>query len=136
RSGHTQLERPGSAKIIFSMKRKLFVLAVGALLLLIGGLLLFVFQVRTSEVVVVTTFGEPTRNIATPGPHLRAPWPIQSVHRFDQRVQNFEDKLTEGLTLDGFSLLAQVYVGWKITNAAAFFPKFASSSEPIAEAER
>jgi len=118
------------------MKRNLFVLSVGVLLLLIAGLLLFVFQVRKSEVVVVTTFGNPTRNVDQPGPHLKWPWPIQRVHRFDQRVQNFEDKLTEGLTQDSFNLLAQVYVGWKITNAAAFFPKFASSSEPIAEAER
>src|SRR6266702_4662944 len=118
------------------MKRNLSVLFVGVLLLLIGCLLLFVFQVRKSEVVVVTTFGKATRNVVDPGPHLKLPWPIQSVHRFDQRVQNFEDKLTEGLTRDSFNLLAQVYVGWKITNATAFFPKFASSSEPIAEAER
>jgi membrane protease subunit HflC len=118
------------------MKRNLFVLSIGVLLILIVGLLLFVFQVRKSEVVVVTRFGRPDRNIVNPGPHLKWPWPIESVHRFDQRVQNFEDKLTEGLTQDSFNLLASVYVGWKITNATAFFPKFASSSEPIAEAER
>jgi len=118
------------------MKRNLLTLSIGVLLILIVGLLLFVFQVRKSEVVVVTTFGRPTRNVVEPGPHLKWPWPIESVHRFDQRVQNFEDKLTEGLTQDSFNLLASVYVGWKITNATAFFPKFAGTSEPIAEAER
>jgi membrane protease subunit HflC len=51
-------------------------------------------------------------------------------------VQNFEDKFTEGLTRDSFNLLASVYVGWKITDPKAFFPKFAGSSEPIIEAER
>ncbi len=106
------------------------------MLILIVGLLLFVFQVRKSEVVVVTTFGKPTRTVSESGPHLKWPWPIESVHRFDQRVQNFEDKLTEGLTADSFNVLASVFVGWQITDAQAFYPKFAGSSEPIAEAER
>ncbi|HEY5909700.1 MAG TPA: protease modulator HflC [Verrucomicrobiae bacterium] len=118
------------------MKRNPLIIAIGVLLILIVGLLLFVFQVRQSEVVLVTTFGKPTRDISEPGPHLKWPWPIQRVHRFDQRVQNFEDKFTEGLTRDGFNLLASVYVGWKITDAKAFFPKFAGSSDPITEAER
>jgi modulator of FtsH protease HflC len=118
------------------MKRNPLILAIGVLLILIVGLLLFVFQVRKSEVVVVTTFGKPTRDVTVPGPHLKWPWPIESVHRFDQRVQNFEDRLTEGLTQDSFNVLASVFVGWKITDPKAFFPKFAGSSEPIAEAEK
>jgi len=118
------------------MKQNPLTIAIGALLILIVGLLLFVFQVRKSEVVVVTTFGKPTRDVTNPGPHLRLPWPIENVHRFDQRVQNFEDKFTEGLTQDSFNLLTSVYVGWKITDPKAFFPKFAGTSEPIAEAEK
>lgn len=118
------------------MKRNPLTLTIGILLLLIVGLLLFVFQVRKSEVVVITTFGKPTRDVSEPGPHLRLPWPIQAVNRFDQRVQNFEDKLTEGLTSDSFNLLTSVYVGWQITDAKAFFPKFAGNPDPIAEAEK
>jgi membrane protease subunit HflC len=117
------------------MKRNALTLIVGVVLLIIFCLLLFVFQVRRSEVVVVTTFGQPTRTITNAGPHLRLPWPIMTVHRFDQRVQNFEDKLSEGQTLDKFNLLTSVYVGWKITEATNFFPKFAGGSEPIAAAE-
>lgn len=118
------------------MKRNPLILGIGILLILIVGLLLFVFQVRKSEVVVVTTFGKPTRTQSEPGPHLKWPWPIESVHRFDQRVQNFEDRLTEGLTRDSFNILASVFVGWKITDPKAFFPRFAGSTEPIAEAEK
>ena len=118
------------------MKRNVLSIAVGALLIFIVGLLLFVYQVRKSEVVVVTRFGNPTRNVVEPGPHWRLPWPIENVHRFDQRVQNFEDKFTEGLTADNFNLLTSVYVGWQITNAAEFFPRFAGGAEPIAEAEK
>ena len=118
------------------MNRKPLTLVIGALLLVIFVLLLFVFQVRKSEVVVVTTFGRPTRPISEPGAYLKWPWPIQSVHRFDQRVQNFEDRMTEGLTRDSFNLLTSVYVGWKITEPQVFFPKFAGSAAPIAEAEK
>jgi len=118
------------------MKWNPLTLVIGALLLVVFCLLLFVFQVRQSEVAVVTTFGKPTRPITEPGAHFKLPWPIQKVYKFDQRVQNFEDPLTEGLTRDSFNLLTSVYVGWRITQPTNFFPKFAGSPEPIAEAER
>ena len=118
------------------MKWNPLTLIIGALLLLVFFLLLFVFQVRQSEVAVVTTFGKPTRPITEPGAHFKLPWPIQKVYKFDQRVQNFEDALTEGLTRDSFNLLTSVYVGWRITQPTNFFPKFAGSADPIAEAER
>ena len=40
------------------MKRNLLTLVIGAVLIVIFALLLFVFQVRQSEVAVVTTFGK------------------------------------------------------------------------------
>ena len=119
------------------MKKNPLTLAIGLLLLVIAGLLLFVFQVRKSEVVVLTTFGKPTgRPIEQPNWYLKWPWPIQSVHRLDQRVQNFEDKFTEGLTSDSFNLLSSVYVGWKITDATTFYPRFGGGANLIAEAEK
>jgi membrane protease subunit HflC len=118
------------------MNRKPSTIVIGLLLIVVFALLLFVFQVRQTEVVVVTTFGKPAREIEKPGAYLKLPWPIQKVHRFDRRVQNFEDKFTEGLTSDSFNLLTSVYVGWRITDAKAFFPKFAGTSKPIVEAEQ
>ncbi|MGO8677168.1 MAG: protease modulator HflC [Limisphaerales bacterium] len=117
------------------MKRNFFTLSVGLLLVVIFGLPLFVFQVRQSEVAMVTTFGKPTRPITEPGRHYKWPWPIQKVYKFDQRIQNFEDRLVEGLTKDSFTLLTSAYVGWQITDPVAFFPKFAGSLNSIAEAE-
>jgi modulator of FtsH protease HflC len=115
------------------MKRNPLTLIIGAVLIVIFGLLLFVFQVRQSELAVVTTFGKPTRP-AGPGPHLRWPWPIQNVYKFDQRIQNFEDKFTEDYTADNNALLTMVYVGWRITDPTVFFPKFAGGS--VTEAEK
>jgi modulator of FtsH protease HflC len=116
------------------MKRNLLTVVIGAVLIIIFTLLLFVFQVRKSEVAVVTTFGKPVRDITEPGAYFKWPWPIQKVYKFDQRVQNFEDKYSENLTADNNNLLTSVYVGWKISDAAAFFPKFAGGSVPAAQA--
>jgi len=119
------------------MKRNPLTIGIGILLIIIFALWLCVFQVRQSEVAVVTTFGKVTRSITEPGAYLKAPWPIQSDHHLDQRVQNFEEsKFTEGLTKDGFNLLTSVYVGWRITDPKAFFPKYAVSATPMVEAER
>lgn len=117
------------------MKRNPLTLVIGLLLIIIFGLLLFTFQVRTTEVAVVTTFGKPTRPITEPNLYFKWPWPVQKVWTFDRRVQNFEDRLTEGLTRDSFNLLTSVYVGWKVSDPTAFFPRFAGSANPIAAAE-
>jgi membrane protease subunit HflC len=115
------------------MKRNILTVIIGAALIIIFALLLFVFQVRKSEVAVVTTFGKPVRNITEPGAYFKWPWPVQKVYKFDQRIQNFEDKFSENLTADNNNLLTSVYVGWKISDAAAFFPKFAGGSVPAAQ---
>jgi membrane protease subunit HflC len=117
------------------MKRNFLTVVIGAVLIVIFALLLFVFQVRLSEVAVVTTFGKPVQNITEPGAYFKWPWPIQKVYKFDQRVQNFEDKFNENYTADHITLLASVYVGWKISDAKAFFPKFAGGSVSAAQSQ-
>jgi len=117
------------------MKKNPLTIVIGILLIIIFGLWLFVFQVRKSEVVLITTFGKPTRTITEPGgPYFKWPWPIERVYRFDQRIQNFDDKFDEALTSDHYNLLSMVYVGWKISDPQAFFPKFASGS--VSETDR
>lgn len=117
------------------MNRNPISIAIGAILILIFLALLFLFQVRQAEIAVVTTFGKPTRQIDKPGgPHVKWPWPIQKVYKFDQRVQVYDGKLIEDLTQDNNNILTQVYVGWRITNAKIFFPRFPSGS--LSEAQK
>jgi len=115
------------------MKRNVLTVLIGALLILIFALLLFTFQVRQSEIAVVTTFGRPTGQILEPNLYFKWPWPVQKVYKFDRRIQNFEDKFSEDLTADNNPLLTMVYVGWRITDPQTFFPKFAGGSVPAAE---
>jgi membrane protease subunit HflC len=120
------------------MKRNTLTFTIGILLVLIFGALLFTFQVRQTEVALVTTFGKPTRDINTdpnkpePGLYFKWPWPIQKVLKFDKRIQNFEDKFSETLTSDGKNVLVSVYVGWTIANPTLFRERF-SGSVPRAE---
>ena len=118
------------------MKQNPLTIVIGLLLVVIFALLLFTFQVRTTQVAVVTTFGKPSRDITNSSGFLyfKAPWPVQKVYYFDKRVQNFEDKFTEGLTADNINLLTSVYVGWRISDPKAFFPKFAGGS--VVEAQK
>ena len=117
------------------MKRNVLTLAVGAVLILVFALLLFVFQVRKSYAAVVTTLGNPNRQAITePGLYFKLPYPIQRVHKLDQRVQNWESKLEQSLTADSFSILVSVYAGWKISEPSVFFPKFNEGS--VTEAEK
>jgi membrane protease subunit HflC len=106
------------------MKRNILTVIVGALLVVIFALLLFTFQVRRSEVAVVTTFGKPARSLTEPNLYFKWPWPVQKVYKFDERVQNFEDKFSENFTGDNIILLSSVYVGWRISDAGEFLRKF------------
>jgi len=116
------------------MKKNLLTIIVSVVLAMIFVLILFVFQVRQSEVAVVTRFGKPVRSADQPGAYFRLPPGIESVYKLDQRIQNFEDVQTETYTSDGNTLLTSVYVGWRITDATNFFPKFRNGS--VKEAER
>src|SRR5688572_30000689 len=99
------------------MKRNSLTILVGALLVLIFVLLLFTFQVRQTEIALVTTFDKPAaRYIDVPGFKWKWPPPIQKVYKFDKRIQSFDqDKVEETLTRDNYNLIVQVYVGWSIS---------------------
>src|ERR1022692_256497 len=93
------------------MKKNLITVLIAAVLVVIFVLLLFTFQVRQSEVAVLTTFGKPAdKNIDQPNLYFKWPWPVQQVYRFDQRTQIFEDKFSENYTHDSITLLTGVYV--------------------------
>jgi membrane protease subunit HflC len=116
------------------MKRNPIIISIGLILLFIFALVFFFFQVRTTEVAVVTTFGEPTRQVVEPGAYFRLPPPINQVYKFDKRIHNFESKFGQVFTADGHSLLVKVYAGWSITQPKQFFPRFGDSVARLEDA--
>jgi membrane protease subunit HflC len=114
------------------MKTSHLNLVIGSLLLMLFLVLLFLFQVRQTEVAVVTTFGKATRPITEPGLYFKWPWPIQKVTKFDRRLQGLEGKFEETLTDDERNLLIMVFAAWRIADPALFYSRF-NGSIPVAE---
>jgi membrane protease subunit HflC len=121
-------------------QRNTLTLIIGSLLLLVFVVLLFTFQVRQTEVVVVTTFDKPTAfydGSEKPGLKFKLPRPIQNYYTFDKRIQNFEDTLEPALTRDNQNLLISVYAGWTISDPKVFFSAFpggtVDEAKPILE---
>jgi membrane protease subunit HflC len=115
------------------MKRTPLTLAVAFVLLVIFGLMLFVYQVRLSEVAVVTFLGKVVHTKSDPGPGLRLPYPIERVFKLDQRVQNFQDNFEQIKLHDQNIIFLSVYVGYRISEPDVFFMKFINGSIPEAE---
>jgi modulator of FtsH protease HflC len=117
------------------MKRKPLTLAVAAVLLIIFCLMLFVYQVRVTDVAVVTFFGKIAQVNTNAGPGLRLPYPIEKVFTLDKRIQNFEgrDKFEEIKLHDQSIVFLSVYVGYQISDPTNFFTKFSNGSIPVAE---
>ena len=114
------------------MKRNVTII-IGAAVILLFLSVLVIFQVRQTEVAVVTRFGKPSRDINEPGRYWKWPWPIEKVEHFDHRIHNLEGKFEQVQTSDGYNLLIMVYAGWKISEPAVFFPRFGGS---VASAEQ
>lgn len=115
------------------MKRNYITVIVGALCVLVFLLLLFCFQVRQTDVAVVTTFGKFSRAITEPGLYARWFWPVQKVYRLDNRVQNFERKFEQTTTADGRSLIVSVFIGWRVVDPKTFIERFAQGDVTRAE---
>ena len=109
--------------------------------MLIFGALLFTYQVRQTEVALVTRFGKPTRDYNTdpnkpdPGLKFKLPWPIEKVQKFDKRIQNFEDKFSETQTRDGKNVLVSVYAGWTINEPKIFRERFGGTDAAVSRAQ-
>jgi modulator of FtsH protease HflC len=115
------------------MKRNPITLITATVLAILFLFMLFTFQVRQTEVAVVTTFGKYSRSITEPGFRLRLPWPIERVYEFDNRLHNFEGKFDQTITKDQINILAQIYLGWRIDEPRTFLERF---NGDVVEAER
>jgi membrane protease subunit HflC len=82
---------------------------------------LVTFTVREGECALVTQFGRPVRTIEKPGLNFKWPVPIQTVNRFDRRLQLFESRLVEFLTKDKKNVVLKFFVLWKLDKAKEFF---------------
>lgn len=83
------------------------------------------FQVRFTEVAIRKTFGQPAPVPYTePGLYFKWPRPIQTIVKYDRRVQLLEDRTEETRTVDGKNVLLTTYTLWRIADPARFHTNF------------
>ncbi|WP_298200267.1 protease modulator HflC [Desulfosporosinus sp.] len=101
--------------------KKISKIILGIILgLLLLSLNLIIFIVDTTEYAVVTQFGNPVSTILQPGLNIKLPEPIQSVQRFDNRIQVYEAEPLELLTSDKKSVKVDYYGTWRITDPVTY----------------
>ncbi len=97
---------------------------------LISALMLFVmltFQVRQNERVVLTRFGRPVRVLVEPGLFVKWQWPIETVNRFDARLDFYDARISEALTRDKRNVIIPVYVAWRVDDPLKFLQSLGSA---------
>lgn len=91
------------------------------LVVLILALSSVMFQVRTTEKVIVTRFGKPVRTIEKPGLNFKYPKPIDVVQRFDSRSRLFQDTPEEETaTAGGEPIIVKSFIVWRIDKPIKF----------------
>jgi membrane protease subunit HflC len=103
---------------LIKVNPKIFVGIILGLLLLCLNLI--IYTVDTTEFAVVTQFGNPVNVVLQPGLKVKLPEPIQSVQRFDNRVQVYEAEPLELLTSDKKSVKVDYYGTWRITDPVTY----------------
>jgi membrane protease subunit HflC len=96
------------------------ILSVGALFLIffLAGNSLFV--IKETERAVMLQFGELVNDDIPPGLHVKFPW-VNTVRKFDARIQT-EDSLPERfLTLEQKALEVDSYAKWRIIDVSQFY---------------
>ncbi len=96
------------------MNRKIIILIVPLVLIviLLAGSL---FTVDETEQGIVTQLGKYVRTVTEPGLHLKAPF-IQSVHKFEDRVLEYDALAAKIITSDKKHLDLDNYARWKIVD--------------------
>ncbi|MEM1446526.1 MAG: SPFH domain-containing protein [Planctomycetota bacterium] len=81
------------------------------------------YTVRFDETAVVTLVEEADEDslINEAGLGFKWPWPISKVYRYPKKLQVLETSQQQYQTADGKSVVASLYVAWRIENAFEFF---------------
>ena len=78
------------------------------------------YTVDETETAVLTQFGQPIAAITEPGLYTKWPDPVQTVQRFNKRLQVFTPRQAEYLTADKKAIRVETYVAWQLTDPIQF----------------
>jgi membrane protease subunit HflC len=102
------------------IKKFSFVLLAAALLVALSSL----FIVDERQVAIKFQLGEIVDSDYQPGLHIKAPWPINNVRKFDKRVLTLDTRPERFLTGEKKNVEVDFFVKWRINNAATYYTSF------------
>ena len=99
----------------------------------IGAILLYMcsYSVRFTELAVKTTFGSADENsiVTEPGLHWKAPYPIQSVTKYDQRLRLVRTRSETQQTADDFQVVVESFMTYRVSDPLKFFRSFSNAGD-------
>jgi len=96
--------------------RRLIILGVVILILI----MMILFSVDETEQVIITRMGKYMRAIREPGLYTKLPL-IETVHRFEDRILEYDAMAREIITADKKNLVVDNYARWKIVDPLKFY---------------
>ena len=97
-----------------------FMAVIVVAVLILIGLKVGLFMVDEAQQVIVTQLGKFKREIKDPGLYFKVPF-IQTVHRFEDRILEYDAAAAKILTKDKKHLLLDNYARWRIVDPLKFY---------------
>ena len=97
------------------MNQQKIIIAAVFLIAVILILALSVFTVDETEQAIITQLGKFVRSVTEPGLHFKVPF-IQSVHKFEDRILEYDAAAAKIITEDKKHLLVDNYARWRIVD--------------------
>ena len=101
---------------------KNFILVLLAVVLLVAMSSLFIVDER--QLAIKFQLGEIVASDYEPGLHVKAPWPINNVRKFDKRVLTLDTRPERFLTGEKKNVEVDFFVKWRIKNPAKYYTSF------------
>ena len=91
------------------------IIAIVLLIVIVAVLAGAMFTVDETEQAIITQLGKYVRTITKPGLHLKVPF-LQNVHKFEDRVLEYDAAAAKIITSDKKHLVIDNYARWKIVD--------------------
>jgi len=102
------------------MKNFSIVLLAAALLVAISSL----FIVDERQLAIKFQLGEIVQSDYKPGLHVKAPWPVNNVRKFDKRILTLDTRPERFLTGEKKNVSVDFFVKWRIADPARYYTSF------------
>jgi modulator of FtsH protease HflC len=87
------------------------------------------FQVSETEAAIRTEFGKIVGSSYGPGLHMKWPYPVNEIRRFERRIVTQRYAGETFLTSENKALIVDFYVKWRVKEAAAYYRTTSGNSD-------